>query len=58
MLDFCLINEKLLPFFKDMEIDEERNFCLTNVAQIKKNRKIIESDHNSLIIEFDIKIES
>ena len=57
VLDFCLINEKLLPFFKDMEIDEERNFCLTNVAQIKKNRKIIESDHNSLIIEFDIKIE-
>ena len=57
VLDFCLINEKLMPFFKKMKIDEERNFCLTNIAQIKKNRKIVESDHNSAIIEFDIKIE-
>ena len=57
ILDFCLINEKLLPFFKQMQIDEDRNFCLTNMAQIKKNKKLIESDHHSLIIEFDIKIE-
>ena len=57
VLDFCIINEKLQPFFKEMTIDEERNFCLTNLAQIKRNKRIIESDHNSAIIEFDIKIE-
>ena len=57
VLDFCLINEKLRPYFKEMQIDEERLFCLANIAQIKKNKRIIESDHNSLIIEFDIKIE-
>ena len=57
VLDFCIINEKLQPFFKVMKIDEERNFCLTNLAQIKRNKRLIELDHNSAIIEFDIKIE-
>ena len=57
VLDFCIINEKMQPFFKEMIIDEERNFCLTNLAQIKKNKRFIESDHNSAIIEFNIKIE-
>ena len=57
VLDFFLINDKLRPFFKEMLIDEERLFCLSNIAQIKKNGKIIESDHNSMIAKFNLKIE-
>ena len=40
-----------------MIIDEKREYCLTNTAQIKKNRRLIESDHNSSIIDFKIEIE-
>ena len=57
VLDFCIINDKLQPFFKQMIIDEKREFCLTNTAQIKKNKRLIESDHNSSIINFSIEIE-
>ena len=32
ILDFLIINEKMLPFLKKMVIDEDRNFCLSNYA--------------------------
>ena len=54
VLDFSIINEKLRPFIKKVIIDEERNFCLSNVSQIKKNGRIIDSDHFGSILEFDI----
>ena len=56
VLDFFVINEKLRPFFKDLLIDEEREFCLSNVAQIKKNKRVVETDHNAMIAEFNLKI--
>ena len=37
-----------------MIIDEKREFCVSNFAQFKKNRRVIESDHNGLILELDI----
>ena len=37
-----------------MLIDEDRMFSLTNLAQIKQNKRIIESDHNPLILELNI----
>ena len=37
-------------------IDEERNFSLSNFAQLKKNNRVIESDHNSMIADFNISI--
>ena len=57
VLDFFMINDKLRPFFKKMKIDEERKFCLSNFAQIKKNGRVIETDHNAMIAEFDLKVE-
>ena len=56
VLDFFLINDKLRPFFKEMLIDEERNYCLSNIAQIRKNGRIIETDHNSMIADFDLNV--
>ena len=58
VLDFFLINDKLRPFFKEMIIDEERNFCLSNIAQIKKNGRIIETDHNAMIAEFNLTVDA
>ena len=31
-----------------------REFCLSNLAQIRQNKRIIESDHNPLILDLDI----
>jgi hypothetical protein len=57
VLDFFMISDNLRPFFKKMKIDEERKFCLSNFAQIKKNGRVIETDHNAMIAEFDLKVE-
>ena len=57
VIDFFLINEKLRPFFKSLLIDEERKFCLSNLAQIKKNKRIIETDHNAMIGEINLKVD-
>ena len=57
VLDFCIVNDKLRPFINKMIIDEARDFCLSNVDQVKKNERIIETDHNGLIVEFDILME-
>ena len=56
ILDFFVINERMLPFLKRMVIDEERDFCLSNFAQIKKNQRVIETDHNSMIMEFNLQV--
>ena len=57
VLDFFMINDKLRPFSEKMKIDEERKFCLSNFAQIKKNGRVIETDHNAMIAEFDLKVK-
>ena len=40
-----------------MKVDEEKEFGLLNLAQIKKNGRIIETDHNGLIIDMDVNLE-
>ena len=54
VLDFFVINEKLRPLLSKMLIDENRDYCLSNYAQIRKNQRVIESDHNSEILELDV----
>ena len=56
VLDFFIINERMLPFLKKMIVDEERNYPLSNFAQIKKNGKVIETDHNGLILELNMQV--
>ena len=57
ILDFLIINEKLHPFLTGIKIDENREYPLCNFAQAKKNKRIIESDHNSIVANFDIDIQ-
>ena len=56
VLDFYLVNEKMKPFLTEIIIDEERNYCLRNYSQYKKNNRVIETDHNLMIAEFDIDV--
>ena len=54
VLDFIVVNDKLNPFIKKMVIDEKREYVLSNFAQQKKNRKVIETDHNALILDVSL----
>ena len=54
VLDFCVVNAKILPFIKKMLVDENKEFSLINLAQINKNKNFIESDHNALVMEMEI----
>ena len=51
VLDFFITNEKLSPYLKRMVVDEKREFSLGNFSQYKQNKRVIESDHNGLILE-------
>ena len=37
-----------------MVIDEKREYCLSNFSQLNKNKRVIETDHNGLILEIAI----
>ena len=54
VLDFFIVNEKVRPFLRKMIVDEVREYGLSNFAQQRKNKRVIDSDHNSEILELDI----
>ena len=54
VLDFYVVNEKILPYVKKMIVDENKEFGLINLAQIRKKKNLIESDHNALILEVNV----
>ena len=56
ILDFLIMNDKLRPFLSKFVIDEERNFCLSNFSQYKKNKRVIETDHNLMLADFNVSI--
>ena len=56
VLDFFVMNEIMRPFLLKMVIDEERDFCLSNFSQLKQNKRVIETDHNLMYVDFDIAI--
>ena len=53
VLDFFIINEKMRPFLQKMLIDEDRKFSLSNFAQMRQNKRVIESDHNPIIVDLN-----
>ena len=55
VLDFFIVNERLRAYVKRMRIDEDKEYCIMNLAQQKKNNRIIETDHNAMILEMKMK---
>ena len=49
VLDFIIANDKCLKSVTKMVIDEDREYILEKVTKYKIN----ESDHNTIIAEFD-----
>ena len=58
VLDFFLVNEKLDPFLEKMIVDEKRSYSLGNYAQFHKNKRVIETDHNGLILELKLEFSA
>ena len=58
VLDFFIINDKVRPLVKKMIVDEQRDYTLINLAQIKKNQRMIETDHNAIIVEMEVETEN
>ena len=58
VLDFVIINDKIRPFLRAMKIDEQKELTLINLAQIKKNKRFIETDHNAIILDMDFYMEN
>ena len=56
VLDFYIINEKMRPFFRKMIVDENKDYNLINLAQLKKNKRLVETDHNGLVLEMNIDV--
>ena len=56
ILDFFIINDRMMPFIDKMIIDEERNYPLSNFVHLKKNGKVVETDHNALILEMNMNV--
>ena len=40
-------------YLKKMKIDEDREWNLLNLAKLKKNKRIIETDHNGLLLKME-----
>ena len=57
VIDFVIVCENVISFFKNMVIDEEKINSLTNFKSKKPGKKATVSDHNSIFIDFHINAE-
>ena len=55
ILDVFITCSKILPYIKKMKIDEKRENTLVNFHNVKQDGRVIETDHNPLILE--VKLE-
>ena len=53
-IDFYIVNNTFKPFITKMTIDTDKEYGLTNFAQIKINKRPIQSDHCPLMLKANI----
>ena len=58
VLDFFVVCRRVLQFIKKMTIDENRDFGLTNFNSKRGKSCPVESDHNPIILDLNIPIQS
>ena len=54
VIDYFIVCRRFFKIIKSMVVDEERIYSLTKYSGRTGNRKIKESDHNTLILELNI----
>ena len=57
VIDIVLLSKDMEETLVEMEIDEDRKFVLTKVAKTKNGVKVHHSDHNTILVEFNIMLE-
>ena len=45
------------PFLQKMKVDEDKEYGLLNLAQFKRNCRVIETDHNGLVLDMNLQVE-
>ena len=53
ILDVYVTCEKMLPYITRMIVDENREHTLTNYSSMKHVGRVIEKDHNPVILEMN-----
>ena len=56
VIDVVLISSELKEHLVSIHIDEERKHVLSKISKTKKGTRIKESDHNTIISQFDCKV--
>ena len=55
VLDFFVVCETILPFVKEMVIDESKNYILSNFKNAKQTGKAVDSDHYTQYMDLNLK---
>ena len=58
IIDIVLVSSDMMENLVEMKIDEDRKYVLTKVTQTKKGIKLQSSDHNTILTEFNLKLNS
>ena len=56
IIDIVLVSSDMLENTVKMNIDEDRKYVLTKVTKTKKGLKVQESDHHTILTEFNLKL--
>ena len=54
VIDFFVVCSRVIQFVEKMQIDEDRNYSLTNYNMKKGQSRPVETDHNPLILDLNI----
>ena len=57
VIDYVLISEELENHMLECHIDDKREHVLTKISKTKQGIKRTESDHNSIITKFNLKVK-
>ena len=56
MIDVVLISNELKEHMVSVHIDEEKKHVLTKIHKTKRGTRVKESDHNTIISQFNLKV--
>ena len=58
VIDIVLVSSDMMESLVEMEIDEAKKYVLTKITKTKKGVKVQDSDHNTILTEFNLKLKT
>ena len=56
LLIFFVVCKRLLPYIKDMIIDNQKSYAITNYRGTKRGRRAVDSDHVTLMLNLNLNV--